>query len=686
MPAGAAALRIAVVDTPPVRAGPVGPERRRGTPDRPYRELFERSPQPMIVYERSSLRVIAVSDAAIRNYGYTRGELLAMTIMELLPIDERAALERFLAVELRAARPGRVDKRAWRLIRKDGGIIDLEVSSDDLDLDGRRGRILYCQDVTVRNRASRELERTRDQLRVSEQRYRLLFEHNPQPMVAFERETLTIVAVGNAMVRDYGYSREEFQRMTILDLAVPEDVEQLKGFFAGDPGGSRPGPGGVALGYPRRRQRKDGTTLEVEVTSDNVELDGRACRVAHYTDVTQRNEAAAELAIARDRAVEASNTKSAFLANVSHELRTPMNGVIGMNELMLTSELSDEQRSFAEQVAQSGEQMLAIINDILDVSKLEAGRLELEVADFDLHEAIDAACAAPRTLAQARGLRFDVRIGKRVPRLVRGDGRRLQQVLLNLTSNAVKFTATGSVTVSAGVRAGGGGATRLSIGVTDTGIGVDPAQLEHMFDPFTQADVSTTRLYGGTGLGLAIVRELVDLMGGTVSAESEDGNGATFRFELELAAPASDAGSLESPNDAPVEALPAWITPPLVLVAEDSPVNQIVAARALERLGCRAEVVHDGEQALAALGAGRYDAVLMDCQMPRLDGYAATKELRRREAGSQRTPVIAMTANAMAGDRERCQAAGMDDYVSKPMRHRELAEALRRWIPAPDRA
>jgi PAS domain S-box-containing protein len=667
-----------------LRAGRVSERRTKPAPrlkpvaDRQYRALFERSPQPLMVYERRSLRMVAVSDSAVESYGYSREELLAMTIVDLLPPEDREALVRFVAVDLGGEEPGRVTDKPWRVQRKDGQIIDVEVTSDDLEFDGAKCRMTFYQDVTERNAASAELATTREQLHSSEERYRLLFEQNPQPMIAFNRRTLEIVAVSNAMVKIYGYSREEFASMSILDLALAEDVDALRSFFAQDPRGSRPAPDGSGAAYPRRRQAKDGTVIDVEITSDNVVLDGQDCRIAMYADVTERNRVVAELAIARDRAVEASNTKSAFLANMSHELRTPMNGVIGMNELLLDSGLGDEQRSYAQQVARSGEQMLAIINDILDISKLEAGHLDLDVTDFDLRETVAAACAGPRAQALAKGLRFEIHFSRTVLQTVRGDGRRLQQLVLNLTSNAVKFTPSGAVSVRVGSRRTGDGAL-IRIAVTDSGIGIDQTHLQQLFEPFTQADVSTTRLYGGTGLGLAIVRELAELMGGSVTAESTPGKGTTFSLQLRLALPASEA-----PAAAPVEAVeaPSWSSPPLVLVAEDSPVNQIVAARAIERLGCRVDVVADGEAALAALASREYDAVLMDCQMPRMDGYAATECLRLRERDSRHTPVIAMTAHAMAGDRERCIAAGMDDYIAKPMRRLELAAALRQWIPA----
>ena len=524
------------------------------------------------------------------------------------------------------------------------------------------------------------LRQAQERLHSSEQRYRLLFERNPLPMVAYDRETLQIVAVSDAMVTSYGYSHDECQSMTIPALLPPEDVPLLYAFLATNPTGSRP-EFALHANYPHRHVHKDGTIIDVEITSDNVNLDGRECRLAFFQDVTERNRAATELAIARDQAVEASNMKSAFLANVSHEIRTPMNGVLGMTELLLDMGLTEPQRECAEQVTRSGEQMLSLINDILDVSKIETGHLELELADFDLDETVKATCSVAGALARSKGLRLDLEIDAAVPRLVRGDGRRLGQILLNLVSNAVKFTATGAITVRVNAKPGPQASTAIRVEVADTGIGIDPANLGRMFEPFTQADVSTTRQYGGTGLGLAIARELVELMGGTIGAESQPGQGSTFWFELVLAATVESATPPAPSSETNAGGGPAWLSSPLVLVAEDSQINQIVAARSLERCGCRVEVVGDGREALRALEARSYDAVLMDCQMPDMDGYQATAELRRREAGARRTPVIAMTAHAMDGDRKRCLDAGMDDYVSKPMRHTALVAALMRWIP-----
>jgi PAS domain S-box-containing protein len=532
-------------------------------------------------------------------------------------------------------------------------------------------------DITAQVSAERALAASREELAASERMHRVLFEQNPQPTFIYDRSTMRFLAVNDAVEEIYGYAREELLELSITDLIPEEDhAEYLRSLQPQNEEGL-----GFRRAQARRHRYSDGTVVDVEVTSNDVVLDGRACRIASTRDVTERNRAAAELAAARDAAVEASSMKSAFLANISHEIRTPMNGVLGMTQLLLDSPLDADQRSLAEHLASSGELMVGLINEILDISKIEAGQLQLELNDFSLRESIATACAATHRQAVAKGIDLVQEIDPALPSLSRGDGRRLHQILLNLIVNAVKFTGEGRIVVRATVASQHGAASTVRIEVIDPGIGIEPSQIKNMFEPFTQADASTTRKYGGTGLGLAISRELIELMGGTIGATSEPGNGSTFWIELLLYEPATTPAGPLAPLEVGGAAQPQWSTAPFVLVVEDSPVNQIVVVRTLERCGCRTDVAHNGRQALEMLSKQHYDAVLMDCQMPEMDGYEATAALRARENGGPRTPVIAMTAHAMQGDREQCLDAGMDDYLSKPIQRDWLIDTLRRWLP-----
>lgn len=528
------------------------------------------------------------------------------------------------------------------------------------------------RDITEEVHAERALAASRRELQASERRHNTLFENNPQPTFLCDRTTLALVAVNRAVETVYGYSRTELLEMTLQDLMPEGDTATSQVWHAGAD------IEGVQPAQAARLRYKDGSIADVEVTGNDVTLDGRACRVVSTADVTQRNRVADELAAARDAAVEASNVKSTFLANVSHEIRTPMNGVIGLAELLLDSELSEEQRALADEVSRSGQLMVELMNGILDLSKLEAARVELEVADFPLRETIEQACAVAALQARSAGLEFDLQIADGVPAHARGDALRLRQVLANLLSNAGKFTSEGRVAVHVTVPPRRSAAV-YRIEVTDTGIGIEPDAIERVFDPFTQADSSTTRRYGGTGLGLAIVRELADLMGGHVGVNSELGAGSTFWIELPLTEAASE-GTRPAPSPKPRVSSAVWSTAPSILVVEDSPVNQLVAVRTLERCGCDVEAVGSGEEALDAVERTRYDAILMDCQMPGIDGFQTTVELRRRERGERRVPVLAMTAHAIEDVLDSCKEAGMDGYIGKPINREQMMDTLKTWL------
>jgi PAS domain S-box-containing protein len=495
--------------------------------------------------------------------------------------------------------------------------------------------------------------------------YRQIFDNAHDAIIIFEPGEEKVLNVNRRACEVYGFSREEFLGQSLIDLAVnPERgrrqiAETLKK--------------GVYHNFETRQRRKDGNEMLLEINASAIDYDGRPAILSVNRDVTLRRKAE-EMTLAMEAAERADRAKSQFLANMSHEIRTPMAGILGLADLLLKTDLTGPQRRYSELIQSSTAALLGVIDDILDFSKVEAGKLTLETVPFHLASMLGETVELLRFRAQSKGIALELSFGGGLPDWCLGDPGRLRQIVINLLGNAIKFTGEGRVEL----RAEGATEDRVRISVHDTGVGIPDAIRDQLFTPFSQADSSTSRRFGGSGLGLAISKRIVKLMGGEIGFDSEPGEGSTFWFTVALPRTAPpDAWS--AAGEAPAEgSLPA--SPARILIAEDNPVNQLVILEQLKTLGFAATAVSNGAEALAALEEHPFDLLLMDCQMPELDGYETTRRMRVRSGNRWQIPVIALTAHAMHGDREKCLDAGMNDYIAKPFRVETLRQVLDRWL------
>jgi PAS domain S-box-containing protein len=518
----------------------------------------------------------------------------------------------------------------------------------------------------------------------------------------------TIVTFNRAAERMLGYpAGEVLNRLFLHHFHLPEELA-ARALELSREIGAPVSPGFEVLvskanrGIPDEREwtyvGKDGVRFPVLLSATALRDENQ--RVTGYlgiaSEIAGRKRAAEELRRAKDAAETASQAKSEFLAMMSHEIRTPMNAIIGMTELLNDTPLNSEQREFVQTVSASGDALLEIIDEILDFSKIEAGQMRLRLEPLSISNLLQGMLGLLASRARAKGLTLDAHVAPEVPAFVRSDNGRLRQVLVNLVGNGIKFTERGGVRVRVTCVNRSEVRARLRFEVRDTGAGIEEADQAQLFQPFTQLDRGSSRKHGGTGLGLAISRRIVELLGGSIGVQSAPGAGSVFWFEIETEVAGEDQAALLAPAPAPADDKPKTpASPPspgsaalTILVAEDHEPNRRLTALMLQKLGYQAEYAANGREAVEAWERSRHQVILMDCQMPEMDGFEATREIRRREGlkfpdgGGSRVRVIALTANALAGDHERCLAAGMDAYVSKPLHLDALKAALASASPA----
>ena len=772
-----------------------------------YRDLFENA-SDLIQSCAPDGKLMYANRAWCEALGYSADEVPRLSIFDIIHPSSRQHCQDMFN---RVMSGEKIEHVEAMFVTKDGGTIRVEGSSSCRFKDGKpfATRSIF-RDITERYRAEQAL-------RKSEQQLQAILD-NSTAVIYLKDKWGRYILVNNRFENLFHVSKELVAGKGDLDLFPKEMAEA---FRAND---LKVLEAGTALEWEEVAPQDDGPHTYLSVKFPLLDSAGAPYAICGIsTDITERKRMEAEVKHARDVALESARLKAEFLANMSHEIRTPMNAIIGMSGLLLDTDLSAEQREFAETVRLSAESLLSLINDILDFSKIEAGRLTFETMDFDLRNAVEGAVDLVAEQAQAKGVELSSLVYNDVPVLLRGDPGRLRQVLTNLLSNAVKFTEQGEVIARVTRESDNRASAVVRFEVTDTGIGISEEAQRRIFDAFSQADGSTTRRYGGTGLGLAISRQLVELMGGQIGVRSTPGKGSTFwftaNFEKQAVAvsqPGTPEASLEGlrvlvvddnatnrtlvhhqitswgmrngsaecgqdalailrreaaagdpysiaildmqmpemdglmlaraiksdpaiagtrlmmmtslgrrddaaireagvelcltkpvkqsqlfdclatlcghagvqrpqPQKRSAKPAPAGISPERreqlrLLVAEDNIINQKVVLRQLQALGYNADAVANGREVLEALERIPYDVVLMDCQMPEMDGYEATNQIRKREGESRRTTIIAMTANALDGDRERCLAAGMDDYISKPVRQETLSAVIDRWF------
>ena len=645
---------------------------------------FRATPVAACITRLRDGKLVDVNERMLQEYQWKRDELLGKTTLEAgLWKDDEARAE--MVAQLR--RNGRIANFESTGIGRDGRQRLVSFSAETVEMDGEPHLIVYIVDISER-RAAEQMLREREEI------FRSIVTQGQDAICLIDPASLQFVEINDAAINSLGYRREEFVGMSLAQIQWSLSEVELRQLL------ERIIREGSAV-FENSHRRKDGSKQIARIAGSTLTIGGRQMVSAIWQDITEQKKAAVELenyrlhledlvgerttqlAAAKEAAEQASLAKSAFLANMSHEIRTPMNAIIGLTHLAERNTQEPKQLDRLHKVSDAAHHLLAIINQILDISKIEAGKLTLEPADFSLSRLLDNTSEMVIDHLHSRGLTFSTDIDPALPPVLHGDALRIGQILLNYLSNAVKFTERGSISVKISLLSATADGLLVHFAVADTGIGIPAEQQARLFEAFEQADTSTTRRFGGTGLGLAIARRLALLMGGASGVESTTGAGSTFWFTAHLQQGSSNvlAVPLKLAPDEAEKLLNSRDRQTRILLVEDNPINQEVALELLRGVGLQADLAVNGQKAVEMVAAQTYDLILMDMQMPVMDGLTATRAIRQSEQG-RTLPILAMTANAFGEDRQRCLDAGMNDHVAKPVDPSNLFAMLIKWLPA----
>jgi PAS domain S-box-containing protein len=624
-----------------------------------FTSLFYNSPIGLTISDVKSRKLLQVNHAFLTMFGFAEKEVIGKTAEELRLVTDQKEREEHIS---RFIQNKQAKDREVAVYKKNGELMYCLTSIEMIEMDGNMLAITALQDITERKKLEYEIQ-------ASSERFTSLFYNSPIGISISNVETSKLTMVNHSYLKMFGFEEKEVIGKSAYELGLvadqrerDENIEEVRRH-------------GRVKDKEIAARKKNGEMIYCLTSIEFIELNGKLSAISAFQDITERKKIELQLMEAKREAEQATVSKSSFLANMSHEIRTPLNAMLGFADLLSSTEMNEQQKDYLDAIDTSGRNLLTIINDILDFSKIEAGMLSIENVPFGPHELLQSVYTMFFTRAQSKGLKLFISIDPKLPALLRGDPTRLNQVLINLIGNAIKFTAEGSISIDCEKIERSGEQVKLKISVKDTGIGIPAGKIATIFDRFTQAENDTTRNYGGTGLGLSIAKKLIELQGGELHVNSKPGVGSEFYFIIGYTiADEKEYASMQEQQ----QKVQRTFKGRRVLIVEDNPLNQKLALTVLQNEGFEAEVAENGQVAVDLLKERSYDIILMDLQMPMLDGYQATRKIRRELKNN--TPIVAMTANAMAGEQERCIEMGMDDYITKPFKSESLMGILSRFL------